>query len=205
MVSEKIQRVKAISRTKDMDKLQQNDIDFISECLKDESVSLVASSYWTVGQVGIKKPDLVEKLIDQAFNDLNNTNPEIRENALFAIGRTGRAKIELVEGRIDRIMNMHKDPNPKVRMSMIWACENIANSNASLFSKYIMIFESLLDDPDEKYVRSEAPEIFRVIGKYKPNIVKGSLDKLKDKLNDSCRVTRIHSAGAIRIIEKNLG
>ena len=60
-----------------------------------------------------------------------------------------------------------------------------------------------MDDPDEKYVRPEAPEIFRVIGKHKPKIVAQSLDKLKEKLNDNCKTMHIHSAGAIRIIEKN--
>jgi len=167
-------------------------------------LKLVAQTFWAIGQIGIKKPELVGHLIEKAFEHLKNKSPKIREKDLFAIGRTGRANIELVENRIDEIIKLHNDENPKVRMSMIWACENIANTKSILFEKYNDIFEKLLDDEDEKYVRAEAPEIFRVIGKYNPDIVKKSLSKLKEKLNDTYKVTQIHSAGAIRIIEKNL-
>lgn len=174
------------------------------KCINDSDFFLVARSYWAIGQIGIKRPALVEYLIEKAFTDTKHENAGIRENALFAIGRTGRAKIDLVNKRIKEIVQLHKDKIPKVRLAMIWACENIANTDAALFTEYIPVFETLLDDENEQYVRGEAPEIFRVIGKYKPELVEKSLLKLKGKLDDPCRVTRIHSAGAIRVIEENL-
>ncbi|UTC61465.1 HEAT repeat domain-containing protein [Treponema sp. OMZ 787] len=199
-------RLKEISRRpkESLEAISTNDIAFIQDCLTSADDEIVAYAYWTIGQIGIVNPNAVASLINQAFADLQSASEKVRENALFAIGRTGRAKIDVVANRIDEILSLHTDTAPRVRMSMIWACENIANTDAELFKNHIEVFEKLLDDPDEKYVRPEAPEIFRVIGKYKPEIVAQSLAKLKEKLNDICKTMRIHSAGAIRIIEKNL-
>jgi hypothetical protein len=89
-------------------------------------------------------------------------------------------------------------------MNMIWASENIANSKPELFKNYINIYEDMLDDPDMKLVRSEAPEFFRVMGKNRPDLVERSIPKLKLKTQDENRVTRIHSKGALRVIKRNL-
>jgi len=48
---------------------------------------------------------------------------------------------------------------------VIWACENIATQHPEWFVDALPIFIGLLGDPDTCYVRREAPEIFRVIGK----------------------------------------
>ena len=54
-------------------------------------------------------------------------------------------------------------------------------------------------------VRIEAPEMFRVMGKRKPQYIKPYLEKLQWFVdNDTNPVVRIHSAGAIRIIKKAL-
>lgn len=201
-----IKRIKEIARRgfKEPEAITPEDINTVGTCLVHSAPSIVAHAYWAVGQIGIKNPDGVEQYIARAFQDLAHPHPEVREKALFAIGRTGRAKVALVNTRIDELIQVYQDQTPKVRMAMIWACENIANSDAGLFEPYISVFEELLSDEDEQYVLREAPEIFRVIGKYRPELVERSLPILKEKLKDSCRVTRIHSEGAIRIIEKGL-
>jgi len=201
-----IQRVKTISRSgfHNIETINSDDIDFLTNNIRSTDNGLVEKIYWAIGQIGIHKPEIVKNLINYAFEDLQNKCPVIRENALFALGRTGRADINLVKDRIIEIINLNKDDNAKVRMSMIWACENIANNRADLFEPYIKIFEEMLDDADEKYVKKEIPEIFRVIGKYNPELVKQSLEKLKGKLNDNNKVMRIHIKGAIKVIEKNL-
>ena len=201
---ELIKKVKTISRNgfRNTEAINSEDIDFLTKNIKSTDKDLVKKIYWAIGQIGIHRPEIVKHLINYAFEDLQNECPTIRENALFALGRTGRADINLVKDRIIEIMNLYKDDNAKVRMSMIWACENIANSNADLFEPYIKIFEKMLDDVDEKYVKREIPEIFRVIGKYNPNLVEKSLEKLKGKLNDNNKIMRIHIKGAIKIIEK---
>lgn len=58
----------------------------------------------------------------------------------------------------------------------------------------------LLHDRDDK-VRMEAPEIFRVLGKRRPNFVTPYLDMLRQIAEtDTNRVVRIHSQGAIRAV-----
>jgi HEAT repeat protein len=184
--------------------INDDDIKLLTENIKSMDKRIVEEIYWTIGQIGIHKPDKVEHLIVNAFEDLKNENPQIREKALFALGRTGRANINLIKERINEIIKLYKDDNAKVRISMIWACENIANSKAELFEPYIKIFEEMLDDVDDDYVKKEIPEIFRVIGKYKPELIKNSLEKLKGKLNDPNEVMRIHIKGAIKTIEKQM-
>ena len=63
------------------------------------------------------------------------------------------------------------------------------------------IFERLLRDADEK-VRMEAPEIFRVLGKRRPEFVKPYLELLRQiSETDDNRVVRIHCLGAIKATE----
>jgi hypothetical protein len=60
------------------------------------------------------------------------------------------------------------------------------------------IFEELLHDPDDK-VRMEAPELFRVLGKRRPEFVRPYLEQLQRlSETDNNRVVRIHCLGAIR-------
>ena len=61
------------------------------------------------------------------------------------------------------------------------------------------VFEKLLHDPDDK-VRMEAPEIFRVLGKRRPEFVRPFVEELRRiSETDSNRVVRIHSLGAIKV------
>ena len=54
-------------------------------------------------------------------------------------------------------------------------------------------------------VQIEAPEMFRVMGKRKPQYIKPYLGKLQWFVdNDTNPVVRIHSAGAVRITKKAL-
>ena len=60
------------------------------------------------------------------------------------------------------------------------------------------VFAKLLDDADDK-VRMESPEIFRVLGKRRPEFVLPYIEKLRKMAEtDENRVVRIHSAGAIK-------
>lgn len=62
----------------------------------------------------------------------------------------------------------------------------------------------LLDDEDNR-VRMEAPEMFRVLGKRKPEYVKKYIEKLTYiSEHDTERVVRIHSKGAIKAILSNI-
>ncbi len=62
------------------------------------------------------------------------------------------------------------------------------------------VFEDLLYDTDDK-VRMEAPEIFRVLGKRRPEFVIPFVEKLHNMAeNDDSRVVRIHCLGAIKAV-----
>lgn len=57
-----------------------------------------------------------------------------------------------------------------------------------------------MHDGDDR-VRMEAPEIFRVLGKCRPDLVMPFADILRQVAeNDSNRVVRIHCLGAIRTV-----
>lgn len=201
-----IERLKTISQTVLMhpETLTGEELAFVSKSVKSGNDRLVSHAYWAIGEIGINRPDKVIHLMEGAFAALKNRNWEIREKALFAIGKTGRAEITIVAHRIDKIMQLHCDPIPKVRLAMLSACENIAHTKAKLFTPYIGLFERLLNDPDETFVSGHAPEIFRVIGKYEPEIVERSLVFLKEKLRDSSSSAYSHAVEAIRTIEINL-
>jgi hypothetical protein len=63
-------------------------------------------------------------------------------------------------------------------------------------------FAKLLDDADDK-VRMEAPEIFRVLGKRRPEFVRPYLVLLQQMAEkDPNRVVRIHCLGAIKAAER---
>ena len=63
------------------------------------------------------------------------------------------------------------------------------------------VFAELLHDADDK-VRMEAPEIFRVLGKRRPEFVRPYLELLRQiSETDGNRVVRIHCLGAIKAAE----
>ncbi|MCR4867771.1 MAG: HEAT repeat domain-containing protein, partial [Lachnospiraceae bacterium] len=94
------------------------------------------------------------------------------------------------------------DDEPKVRLSFIWASENIATNTPDIYKDHMNVFEKLLHDENDK-VRMEAPEIFRVLGKRRPEFVIPFIDDLKQLAeNDTNRVVRIHSLGAIKATNK---
>ena len=101
-------------------------------------------------------------------------------------------------------MKMRYDESENVRHAFIWACENIATNAPELFCEKLEIFYEMISDSGQK-VRIEAPEMFRVIGKRKPEYVKPYLEKLEwTAENDENPTVRIHSAGAVRITKKAL-
>ena len=101
-------------------------------------------------------------------------------------------------------MEMRRDSVSDVRLVFVWACEKIATNAPELFCEKLDLFYEMIQDKGES-VRIEAPEMFRVMGKRKPEYVKPYLEKLQWFVdNDTHPVVRIHSAGAIRITKRAL-
>ncbi|MBO4530369.1 MAG: hypothetical protein J5767_06995 [Paludibacteraceae bacterium] len=133
---------------------------------------------------------------------MDSPNDLLRERALNALGRIGRAQFELVQPYWEKMFELATDSIPQVRLSFIWASENIATNTPDPYEAYMPLFANLLEDNDDK-VRMEAPEMFRVMGKRRPQMVTPYLNRLQwMAVNDTNPIVRIHSAGAIRAIGK---
>lgn len=133
---------------------------------------------------------------------MDSPNDLLRERALNALGRIGRARFELVQPYWEKMFELATDSIPQVRLSFIWASENIATNTSDPYEAYMPLFANLLGDSDDK-VRMEAPEMFRVMGKRRPLMVKPYLERLQWMAeNDANPIVRIHSAGAIRVIRQ---
>ena len=125
-------------------------------------------------------------------------NPLLRERAVNALGRIGRGSYQVIEPYWENLFRFANDEEPKVRLSFIWASENIATNTPDNYENYMPIFEELLYDADDK-VKMEAPEIFRVLGKRRPEFVRPYMEQLRQiSETDENRVVRIHCLGAIK-------
>ena len=157
---------------------------------------------WLLGEMGLQYPEKIRKWVPAISDFLNSSEPLLRERALNALGRIGRADFTLIKAYWKDFFHFAKDEAPNVRLNFIWASENIATNTPDIYKGYMDFFAELLSDPDDK-VRMEAPEIFRVLGKRKPELVAPYIDLLsKISESDSNRVVRIHSKGAITAFQK---
>ena len=183
--------------TKKKDQWEEN-IPYISSLLSHDSVKIQAKALWLLAEMGLAYPQSVRDSVPAIVSFLNSSVPLLRERALNAIGRIGRGDYRLVEPYWAGLFRFADDENAPVRLSFIWASENIATNTTGIYENYMPVFEKLLHDPDDK-VRMEAPEIFRVLGKRKPEFVRPFTEELQEiSETDSNRVVRIHCLGAIK-------
>ncbi len=191
------------SLTKNKELWEEN-MDYVGSLLENQSSKIVAKTLWMLGEMGLQYPNKVETYIKKIASFLNSPYNLLRERSLNALGRIGRADFNLIKPYFDKILDLSKDNCSNVRLSFIWASENIATNNPIAYKEHISIFVKLLDDENSR-VRMEAPEMFRVLGKRKPEYVKKYIEKLTYiSENDTERVVRIHSKGAIRAILSNI-
>lgn len=181
---------------------KQNDweqsIPAVHSLLEHDSAKIQAKALWLLGEMGLKWPREIACCVSSVTAFLNSADPLLRERALNAIGRIGRADFELIRPYWKDLFRFAKDDAPNVRLNFIWASENIATNSPQLYEDSMNVFAGLLHDTDDK-VRMEAPEIFRVIGKRRPEFVKPYIELLTEiSETDTNRVVRIHSRGAIK-------
>lgn len=174
----------------------------VMSLLNHPEADIRARSCWALGQVGFRQPAWVAEALPSLAVLLADDAPRVRAQALWALGRLGRAEPALVEALLPQLLACTTDPDPQVRMNVIWASENIATMRPEWFAPYLPVFLALLADPDTRYVRPEAPEIFRVIGKRRPDLVQAIIPALTASQSDECYVTRIHAQGALNAIQK---
>ncbi len=180
----------------------ESSISDVAPLLEYDSIKIQAKALWLLGEMGLQHPKKIGKWIPAIAAFLNSPTPLLRERSLNALGRIGRADFTLIKTYLKDLFRFAKDEAPNVRLNFIWASENIATNTPEVYADYMETFAGLLTDSDDK-VRMEAPEIFRVLGKRKPELVApyiGLLSKISE--NDSNRVVRIHSNGAIKAFQK---
>ncbi|WP_405297096.1 HEAT repeat domain-containing protein [Methanobrevibacter sp.] len=190
--------------TKDRHSWKAN-IDYVADKLDNAYSNAVrAKVLWLLGEMGLIYPEKIEGYVADIVSYMDSDDSKLRERSVNAIGRIGRADKNLIIHHLDKLMDMRLDESENVRHAFVWACENIASTAPELFCKKMDIFYEMIFDSGQK-VRIEAPEMFRVIGKQKPDCVTPYLEKLEwIAQNDDNRIVRIHSAGAVRITNKAL-
>ena len=183
--------------TKNKDKWKEN-IPYVVSLLNHESTKIRAKALWMLGEMGLKYPSEVTDDVAAIAAFLHNDEPILRERAINALGRIGRSDFEAIKPFWPDMFRFSEDEDSNVRLNFIWASENIATNSPELYENQMQIYEKLLYDENDK-VRMEAPEIFRVLGKRKPELVNPYLEQLRTiSENDSNRVVRIHCLGAIK-------
>ena len=189
------------SLTKDKNRWKES-IPYVSSLLTHESVKIQAKVLWLLGEMGLEYPHEAEDKVPAITSFCDSTEPLLRERAVNALGRIGRSNYPAIEPFWKELFRFADDEEPKVRLSFIWASENIATNTPGIYENHMPVFEKLLHDEDDK-VRMEAPEIFRVLGKRRPEFVSPYLERLKEiSETDDNRVVRIHCLGAIKVTTK---
>ncbi|MEE1062682.1 MAG: sister chromatid cohesion protein PDS5 [Paludibacteraceae bacterium] len=186
--------------TKNKEAWEEN-IPYVESLLTSESVKIKSKALWMLGEMGLAFPSSIKNSVDAIASFLNSTESLLRERAINALGRIGRGCFNSVEPYWNDLFRFAHDEDASVRLAFIWASENIATNTPDPYKDHMPLFAELLHDPDDK-VRMEAPEIFRVLGKRKPDFVKPYIERLRSIAEtDSNRVVKIHCLGAIRAAE----
>ena len=185
--------------TKDKGRWKES-ISYVSSLLTHDSVKIQAKALWLLGEMGLMYPQSVQDAVPVIASFLDKPEPLLRERAVNALGRIGRGDFRVIEPYWTGLFRFASDEEPKVRLAFIWASENIATNTPDIYEDHMPVFERLLHDADDK-VRMEAPEIFRVLGKRRPEFVRPYLEQLRQiSETDGNRVVRIHCLGAIKAV-----
>lgn len=183
--------------TKDKSKWEES-IPYVASLLSHESVKIRAKALWLLGEMGRAHPESVRDAIPAIAAFMGSPEPLLRERAANALGRIGRADYQAIEPYWEDLFRLAEDNEAKVRLAFVWASENIATNTPDVYAEHLPVFEKLLHDGDDK-VRMEAPEMFRVLGKSRPELVLPYLGQLQSMAEaDENRVVRIHCQGAIK-------
>lgn len=189
-----------VALTKDKSRWEES-IPYVSSLLSGGTVKIQAKALWLLGEMGLVFPQEVQCAVPEIVSFCGSPLPLLRERAVNALGRIGRGDYRVIEPHWSDLFRFASDGEAKVRLSFIWASENIAVNTPDIYEDHMPVFEKLLNDEDEK-VRMEAPEIFRVLGKRRPEFVRPYLEKLKKTAEiDDNPVVRIHCLGAVMAAE----
>ena len=188
--------------TKSKESWEEN-IPYVASLLASESTKIKAKVLWLLGEMGLAFPLSIKDYVPSIASFLSSTEPILRERAVNALGRIGRGCYHTIEPYWAELFRFAHDEAASVRLAFIWASENIATNTPDPYKDHLSLFAELLHDRDDR-VRMEAPEMFRVLGKRRPELLEPYLDLLRNIAEtDSNRVVRIHCLGAVRAAGRN--
>ena len=197
--SELYKNLSTLTKSKDQ---WEESIPYVASLLSSESTKIKAKALWLLGEMGLKFPNAIKDSVPAIAAFCDSTEPLLRERAVNALGRIGRGCYSSVEPYWDSLFRFAHDEEANVRLAFIWASENIATNTPDPYKDHLQLFAELLHDRDDR-VRMEAPEMFRVLGKRRPEFVEPYLDLLRSIAEtDSNRVVRIHCIGAVKAVER---
>ena len=184
--------------TREKERWEEN-VPYVASLLSHSSTKIKAKALWLLGEMGLAFPQAIKDSIPAVASFCDSTVPLLRERAVNALGRIGRGCYHSIEPYWAGLFRFAHDGEARVRLAFIWASENIATNTPDPYRDHIPVFAELLRDGDDR-VRMEAPEMFRVLGKRRPEFVEPYIGLLRSIAEtDSNRVVRIHCQGAIRI------
>lgn len=187
--------------TREKERWEEN-IPYVASLLAHGSTKIKAKALWLLGEMGLAFPDAIKDSVPAIASLCDSMVPLLRERAVNALGRIGRGCYHSIEPYWAGLFRLAHDGEAKVRLAFIWASENIATNTPDPYRDHIPVFAELLRDGDDR-VRMEAPEMFRVLGKRRPEFVEpyiGPLCSIAE--TDSNRVVRIHCQGAISAVNQ---
>ena len=185
--------------TRNKERWEEN-IPYFASLLTNESAKIKAKALWLLGEMGLAFPVAIKDHVPSIAAFRDSAEPLLRERAVNALGRIGRGCYQTGEPYWADLFRFAHDEAASVRLAFIWASENIATVTPDPYKDYMLLFSELLHDSDDR-VRMEAPEIFRVLGKRRPEFVKPYLEQLRTiAATDSNRVVSIHCLGAVHAV-----
>ena len=178
--------------------LWEKNIPYVASLLASESTKIKSKALWLLGEMGLAFPLSIMDYVPAIAAFCDSTEPLLRERAVNALGRIGRGRFKSIEPYWADLFRFAQDEEASVRLAFVWASENIATVAPVPYKNQLPLYAALLYDGNDK-VRMEAPEMFRVLGKRRPDFVKPYLEQLRNIAEtDTNRVVRIHCLGAIR-------
>ena len=187
--------------TREKERWDEN-VPYVASLLAHGSTKIKAKALWLLGEMGLAFPDAIKDCVPAVAPLCDSMVPLLRERAVNALGRIGRGCYHSIEPYWAGLFRFAHDREAKVRLAFIWASENIATNTPDPYRDHIPVFAELLRDGDDR-VRMEAPEMFRVLGKRRPEFVEPYIGLLRSIAEtDSNRVVRIHCQGAISAVNQ---
>lgn len=180
----------------------EGSIPSVAALLERNSLKIKAKALWLLSEMGLAFPEAIGGSVASVASFFDSPEPLLRERAVNAIGRIGRGCFQHIVPYWEGLFRFTHDEVASVRLAFIWASENIATNTPDPYGTNMPLYAELLHDSDDR-VRMEAPEMFRVLGKRRPEFVEPYLEQLRTIADtDSNRVVRIHCNGAIKATTK---